>query len=212
MQKFFKARPWLMGLLASAVLAACGGGSDGQDDALAQNEGESQAAAQYHGTTSTSTTSTTSGSWSFIAAEGSKFSLSSQRTVRYGASGKWTQKTVPAGTAYCSNWYFGRDPIYGTSKRCEVWNPASSTSTTAPSASLAWSASAQTGVTGYRLYYGTASRTYQQAKGSGISVGNVTSYTATGLQSGKVYYFAVTAIDGNGNESAYSNEATKQMP
>lgn len=211
MQKFFKARPWLMGLLASAALAACGGGDDGQDDSLAQNEGESQATALYHGTTPTTSTST-SGSWSFIASEGAKFSLSSQRTVRYGASGKWTQKTVPAGTASCTNWYFGRDPIYGTQKRCEVWNPASSTSTTAPSASLAWSASAQSGVTGYRLYYGTASRTYQQAKGSGISVGNVTSYKATGLQSGKVYYFAVTAIDGKGNESAYSNEATKQMP
>lgn len=198
----YKARPWLMGLLACAALAACGGGGDGQDDSLAQNEGETQATAQ----------ATTTGSWSFIASEGSKFTLSTQRTVRYGQNGKWTQKTVPAGTAYCTNWYFGRDPIYGTKKRCEVWNPASSTSTTAPSASLAWSASTQSGVAGYRLYYGTASRTYQQAKGSGVSVGNVTSYTVTGLQSGKVYYFAVTAIDGKGNESAYSNEATKQMP
>lgn len=202
MQTFFKARPWLMGLLASAALAACGGGGDGQDDSLAQNEGEeSQATAQ----------ATTTGSWSFIASEGSTFSLSTQRTVRYGASGRWTQKTVPAGTAHCTNWYFGRDPFYGTKKRCEVWNPASSTSTTSGTAALTWTASPST-ITGYRLYYGTAPRTYLQTKGSGIAVGKVTNYNLSNLQSGKLYYFAVTSVDANGNESAYSNEATKQMP
>jgi fibronectin type 3 domain-containing protein len=64
-------------------------------------------------------------------------------------------------------------------------------------------------VTAYRVYYGTASGSYQQQRGAGISAGSSTAYTATGLNAGTQYYFAVTAIDNAGNESAFSNEATK---
>ena len=103
----YKARPWLMGLLACAALAACGGGGDdGQDGSLAQNEGESQAKPQ----------ATTYGSWSWIANEGSKFTLSTQRTVRYGANGQYAYKTF-TGSVYCSNSVFG-DPIHGVAKTC----------------------------------------------------------------------------------------------
>lgn len=64
-------------------------------------------------------------------------------------------------------------------------------------------------MTGYRVYYGTASRTYFQAKGAGIAIGKVTSHTLYALQSGYRYYFAVTAVDAAGNESLYSSEASK---
>jgi chitodextrinase len=77
-------------------------------------------------------------------------------------------------------------------------------------ASLAWDASS--GVTGYRLYYGTVSHTYQQARGSGIAVGNATSHTVSGLKGATRYYFAVTAVDRNGNESPFSNEVSKKIP
>jgi fibronectin type 3 domain-containing protein len=77
---------------------------------------------------------------------------------------------------------------------------------------LSWTASPDANVTGYRVYYGTASGKYTQAYGSGIAIGNTTSFAVNSLQSGTTYYFAVTAIDNAGNESAYSNEGTKAIP
>jgi fibronectin type 3 domain-containing protein len=65
-------------------------------------------------------------------------------------------------------------------------------------------------VSGYRLYYGTSSRTYAQAFGSG-AYSATNSYTVSGLPSGWTYYFAVTAVNASA-ESAYSNEVTKTVP
>lgn len=76
-------------------------------------------------------------------------------------------------------------------------------------AALSWTAPTSTAVTGYRVYFGKTSRTYAQNLGSGLSAGSSTSFTASGLQKGVTYYFAVTSTDGQGNESAYSNEASK---
>jgi len=62
-----------------------------------------------------------------------------------------------------------------------------------------------TGLSGYKVYYGTASGNYTQT----INVGNVTTYIAANLTDGLTYYFAVTASDTLGNESGYSNEVSK---
>ncbi|MGD0885063.1 MAG: fibronectin type III domain-containing protein [Thermodesulfovibrionales bacterium] len=59
-----------------------------------------------------------------------------------------------------------------------------------------------TDLAGYKIYYGTASGNYSQS----ISVGNVTTYTVSNLTAGATYYFAVTAYDTAGNQSAYSNQ------
>ena len=67
---------------------------------------------------------------------------------------------------------------------------------------LAWNPNAESDLAGYLLHYGTASRAY----GTPINVGNVTSYTVTGLTPGARYYFAVTAYDTAFNESEFSNE------
>jgi fibronectin type 3 domain-containing protein len=48
-----------------------------------------------------------------------------------------------------------------------------------------------------------------QSLGSGVPVASGTSFSVTGLAAGKTYYFSVTAVDGAGNESSYSNEASK---
>jgi len=80
------------------------------------------------------------------------------------------------------------------------------------SASLAWDAVTAPTLSGYRVYFGTAPGTYLQSLGQGISVGNVTAYTITGLASGTQYYFAVTAFDTLGAESPYSNEVSKNIP
>ena len=76
-------------------------------------------------------------------------------------------------------------------------------------ASLSWLASTGTGVAGYRVYYGASSRGYVQPSGSGVAVGSGTSFSVTGLAAGQTYYFSVTAVDSAGNESGYSNEASK---
>ena len=61
---------------------------------------------------------------------------------------------------------------------------------------------------GYKIYTGTAAGIYSQ----NIDVGNVTSYTLTGLNGGTTYYFAVTAYDATGNVSGFSNQASKAFP
>jgi chitodextrinase len=80
------------------------------------------------------------------------------------------------------------------------------------SASLTWDAVTALNLSGYRVYFGTAPRTYLQSVGQGISVGNVTTYTITGLASGTRYYFTVTDFDTLGMESSYSNEVFKDIP
>jgi hypothetical protein len=68
---------------------------------------------------------------------------------------------------------------------------------------LAWDPNTEPNLAGYRIYYGTAPRTY----GSPINLGNVTSHTITGLAAGRTYFFAVTAYNSLNLESGYSEEA-----
>ncbi len=72
---------------------------------------------------------------------------------------------------------------------------------------LAWDANNEADLAGYRVYVGLASGAYSTS----IDVGTVTSYTLTGLATGTTYYFAVTAYDTSGNESAPSNEVSKPI-
>jgi len=65
--------------------------------------------------------------------------------------------------------------------------------------------SALTDLAGYRIYYGTMSRSYSDMVELGAPA--ATSHTLT-LASGD-YYVAMTALDGDGNESGYSNEVIK---
>ncbi len=68
---------------------------------------------------------------------------------------------------------------------------------------LEWDPSPSTGVTGYRIYYGTAPHEYKQT----IEVGLVTSHTLKELDDGVTYYFAVTAFNAD-SESEFSNEVS----
>jgi hypothetical protein len=72
---------------------------------------------------------------------------------------------------------------------------------------LAWDPETDPSVTGYAVYYGTASRNY----GIPIYVGNVTTYTLNGLTQGVTYYIAVTAYDTANYESGYSNEVSGKI-
>lgn len=80
-------------------------------------------------------------------------------------------------------------------------------------AALTWSAVTTGNVSGYRVYFGTSSRIYDQPFGQGLNAGIKTSYSVTGLSSKTRYYFTVTAYDAiTGFESGFSNEAFKDIP
>jgi hypothetical protein len=78
------------------------------------------------------------------------------------------------------------------------FNPA-----VAADVSLAWDASVSPNISGYKVYVGNSSRTYNAP----ITIANQTTYTVSGLTDG-TFYFAVTAFDIDGNESDYSNEVS----
>jgi hypothetical protein len=77
-----------------------------------------------------------------------------------------------------------------------TWTPPTSNANGTPLTDLA----------GYFVYYGTASRNYS----NNIPIGMVTTYTISNLTNGLTYYFAVTAYDTAGNQSAYSNEVSEK--
>jgi chitinase len=73
---------------------------------------------------------------------------------------------------------------------------------------LAWNAVSAPGLAGYRLYYGYASGSYSVV----LDVGNSTTAALSGLDVGRTYYFATTAYDGYGDESAFSNQVSYVVP
>ena len=73
---------------------------------------------------------------------------------------------------------------------------------------LEWDANSESTVAGYKVYYGTSSRSYDVA----LDVGNWTSVTIGELDENETYYFAVTAYDLADNESGYSNEVCINCP
>jgi hypothetical protein len=212
----------LAALMASAVLAtACGGGQDTENAASATAAGRASESAQAISPSST-------GTWTRIAGEYAYFKLATRSFVRYGAGDNWVGKYVEAGSAQCASDFFGSDPAPGVTKACEVYADAAAPVAPAPapapspspsptpapaatgSALLSWNAPTGS-VSGYRVYYGTSSGSYDQPKGNGLFVTNTTT-TVPNLDSGTTYYFAVTAVTAGGEESTYSSEATKAVP
>ena len=76
------------------------------------------------------------------------------------------------------------------------------------SADLTWTSSPGTNIVAYNVYYGTQSGFYMDF----MSASDVSDVQVPGLSGGETYYFAVTAVDGDGNESAFSNEASYVVP
>jgi len=79
--------------------------------------------------------------------------------------------------------------------------------TNANSAILSWNASTDSGVAGYRIYYG-ASLNYTNF----VDAGPATNVTIYGLASGSTNYFSATEYDGSTNESDYSSEVSYVVP
>ena len=76
---------------------------------------------------------------------------------------------------------------------------------------LQWNPVAEPNVSGYRVYYGTASRSYVQPSGQGL-VSTDSSYTVTGLAGPRRYFFAATATSASGKESGFSDEIFLDLP
>lgn len=70
-------------------------------------------------------------------------------------------------------------------------------------ATLMWDALPDATVLGYRVYWGISSHNYQGR----ADVGPTTSYTLSNLESGRTYFFAVTAYN-SGGESPFSPEVS----
>jgi hypothetical protein len=76
---------------------------------------------------------------------------------------------------------------------------------------LEWNPVPDQNVTGYRVYFGTASRTYLQPLGQGLA-STATTFTVTDLAGARRYFFAVTATNSLGGESGYSDEIFVDVP
>jgi len=78
-------------------------------------------------------------------------------------------------------------------------------------ASFSWLPNTESTLAGYKIHYGTASRTYTQSVdigNPGPSADGRVHGTVTGLSAGTTYYFAATAYDINGIESDFSQEVS----
>jgi len=75
--------------------------------------------------------------------------------------------------------------------------------------SLSWTASTST-VSGYNVYRSTTSGS-GYSKISSALVASV-NYTDSTVANGTTYYYVTTAVDDNGDESSYSNEASAVIP
>ena len=63
------------------------------------------------------------GNWTAIGVEGAAFTVTGTQTVRYGSGANWTEMSV-TGNGRCTNEFFGRDPLIGVVKGCEVSSTA----------------------------------------------------------------------------------------
>lgn len=69
---------------------------------------------------------------------------------------------------------------------------------------LGWNAVTDAGIQGYRVYVGTTQDQFTQTYDTGTD----TTFVVSGLETGTVYYFAVSAISSTGIESELSDDIT----
>ncbi len=87
-------------------------------------------------------------------------------------------------------------------------------------ATLSWEANTEPDFAGYKIYYGTSTRTgdcpaggYPEKLDAGkTATPEKPSFVMRGLESGKTYYFSVTSYDASGNESCFQKEVSKVFP
>ena len=127
------------------------------------------------------------------------------------ASGGWTGSRALSGSEATPA--LNADQTYQLSCSGSGGNALAMTTVTLRSAALSWTAptqnvdgSALTNLSGYKVYWGSSPRTYSSS--ASVS-GGATTFT-TNLAPG-TWYFAVTAVDSAGGESAKTNEVSKTV-
>jgi chitosanase len=93
---------------STLLMSACGGGDASTDATATANADEGTARAAAVTVT-----------WTRIATEGKSFTVDGIQTVRFGANGKYVEKSV-SGSGKCTNSFFGKDPAVGVSKHCDL--------------------------------------------------------------------------------------------
>lgn len=76
------------------------------------------------------------------------------------------------------------------------------------SVELTWTSSPSPNIVAYQVYFGTQSGVYLNS----VMFADVSDVVLPGLNAGQTYFFAVAAIDEDGNESALSSEASYTVP
>ncbi len=84
----------------------------------------------------------------------------------------------------------------------------------AASVTLTWDRNQEPDIAGYKIYWGTSSRNYQNSTTVYDSATQPLkkSYNVSGLDEGRTYYFAVTAFDMANQESNFSHEIVRSTP
>ena len=166
--------------------------------------------AQGNQGTSTITSTISNGFNSAIALSAS--SMPSGTTVSFSpnpiaapGSGSSTM-TITAG----SNTPTGTYPITVTGNGGGVQQNTTLNLTVTALVALSWAASTSPGVIGYNAYRSmTSGGPYTKLNSSLIST---TNYTDQPVQSGPTYYYVTTAVNSQGQESVYSNQAAATVP
>lgn len=118
-------------------------------------------------------------------------------------------RRVGQGIAYCRVAVAVGMAIFmvGSLAACGNGDDSASGVTTA-TATLMWDPVADPNIQGYKIYYGTASRSQAGSYPWSVNTEGSTVYTVADLQRGTTYYFAVTAYNASGLESEYSEEVS----
>src|SRR5262245_61823643 len=181
-------------LLALLVLTSCGGGGGSGSEGTAPSL---KLSASPPGVAPGGTTTLT---WS------------ASKVTTCTASGAWSGAKALSGTETTPP--IDTDQTYQMTCTGPNGNVLSMTTVTVRTAVLSWTppssnidGSALTDLAGYKVYWGTNSRSYTSS--ADVNGADSTTYTVT-LTPG-TWFFAVTALNSSKNESAKSNEVSKTV-
>ena len=139
-------------------------------------------------------------------------SWTSANVTSCAGSGGWSGAKAVSGSESVGP--ISQDTTYTLNCTGSNGNAVAMTTVSLREAVLSWQAptknvdgSTLTNLSGYKIYYGTASNNYPQT----VSVSGASTTTWTVSLAPGTYYFAMTAVDSTGAESAKTNEVSKTV-